>query len=507
MMNIDEFAQNIKEWRSRVTALLQNTDGAKSSTSANVQSYKPENSTAQMSGFPEASLEASELPDEQAERLIEAYEQLNIAAEELQVAQEELYQQNEELTQNNQVLAIHNQELEVAHQSVQAERQRYQELFEFAPDGYLITDAEGTIQEVNRAAADLFTFSQRFLVGKSLVSFVHDSERLTFTSQLAIASKENRVREWEVRLQPRKRWYVDVSLKVAPVRDKEGKLVGLRWLLRDITDYKQAKSALQRANEQLKTEIAERQKAEALAREALESEKELSELKTRFIGMVSHEYRTPLTIILSSAELLERYSDRLTQEKKFQHLKRIENQVHHLTQLVDDVLFINQVEAQSVKVKPTLLDVPAFCQEVVEDLKLKASMQQSILFESQGNFNQVYLDPKLLRQILSNLLSNAIKYSPQGGTVRLSCIGDTDQLTFCIQDEGIGIPSEDLPKLMQSFYRATNAGTSPGTGLGLAIVKKCVELHGGQITVDSQLGIGTTFKITLPVNYRDTTQE
>jgi signal transduction histidine kinase len=258
--------------------------------------------------------------------------------------------------------------------------------------------------------------------------------------------------------------------------------------------------ALQQANEQLRLEIAERQKAEAAAREALETERQLSEFKSRFISTISHEYRTPLTTILSSVALLERYSDDWEDEKKYKHFNRIQSQVHQLTQLVDDVLFINQAEAQKVEVQPILLDVPVFCQELVEDLKLTASNQHRVTFKSQGDCTQAYLDPKLLRQILSNLLSNAIKYSPEGGTVRFECKCDASQTTFIIQDEGIGIPPEDQLQLMNSFYRATNVKTIPGTGLGLAIVKKSVDLHGGQITVESQIGVGTTFQVTLPLN-------
>lgn len=219
--------------------------------------------------------------------------------------------------------------------------------------------------------------------------------------------------------------------------------------------------------------------------------------------MISHEYRTPLTTILSSTELLERYSLKFTEEKKAQHLQRIHSSANYLTQLVNDVLLINQIEAQGLDFKPTLIDLPALCQELVEDVKLMAQVQHTIKFEYEWDCTQVYLDPKLLRQILSNLLSNAIKYSPQGDTIHFTCLGNQNQVIFRIQDEGMGIPSEDLPKLMQSFYRATNTGTIPGTGLGLAIVKKSVELHGGQITVESQIGVGTIFTIILPLQETD----
>lgn len=454
-MNLDELIQKIEEWRSTVATTSEKLNRTDSSR-------------------------------------VEFIEEFDVVSEELRITQEELLQQNEELLQQNE-------ELIMAREALELERQRYQELFELAPDGYLVTDANGNIQEANRAATLLLNAQPLFLVGKPLSLFIVQQERDRFYSLLTRLSQVERVQEWEVCLQPRNRTPFDAALTVTPVCDRTNKLITLRWLLRDISKRKQAELALQRANEQLKQEIAERQKAEAAALKALEAEKELNEFQSRFIAMISHEYRTPLTTILSSAELLERYSDKFTQEKKSQHLYRIQASANHLTQLVNDVLLISQIEAQGIEFNPILLDLPGFCQELVEDLKLMAGAKYTFIFDYQGELTQAYLDEKLLRQILGNLLSNAIKYSPQGGTVWFNCVGNQNQIIFRIQDEGMGIPSDDLPKLMQSFYRGTNVGTLPGTGLGLAIVQKCVNVHGGQITVESQIGVGTTFTVLLPL--------
>lgn len=476
-MNLDELIQKIEQWHCSVNAtieMLKTTDHRSI-----------------------AALESSEIFVQHQNLLKEFIEEFEVVSEELQVTHTELLQQN-------QVLLQQNQDLLTTREALELERQRYQELFEFAPDGYLVTDIKGNIQKANHAAALLLNAQQRFLVGKPLSLFIVQQEQHSFYSLLTRLSQVEGVQEWEGCLQPRKRESLDAILTVTPVCDRSGKLIALRWLLHDITKRKQAElERLQRANEQLKQEISERQKAEATAVKALETEKELSELKSRFIAMISHEYRTPLTTILSSTELLERYSLKFTEEKKTQHLQRIHASANYLTQLVNDVLLINQIEAQGLEFKQILIDLPAFCQELVEDAKLMAQVEQTIKFEYEGECTQVYLDPKLLRQILSNLLSNAIKYSPQGDTVHFSCIGNQNQVIFRIQDGGMGIPSEDLPKLMQSFYRATNAGTIPGTGLGLAIVKKSVELHGGNITVESQIGVGTIFTIILPLQGTD----
>jgi PAS domain S-box-containing protein len=273
-MKIDELAQQVKDWRSRVATLLQQIDSTV------------------------ATQAASELPHER-QLLKDISEELSSSLEEILVVQEQLSQQSEDLVQ------LH-EELVVTHQTVEAERQRYRELFEFAPDGYLVTDAEGIIQEANCAAANLLTFSQTFLVGKLLISFVAQSERLTFDSQLKIASKGNKVHECVVRLQPRKRWYSDISLKVAPARDRTGKLVALHWLLRDITEPKgieeelskyrnhleqlvrEHTAELQRANEQLQQEIAERKQAE----EALQQQI----LRERLVAAISQHIRQSLNL-------------------------------------------------------------------------------------------------------------------------------------------------------------------------------------------------------------------
>lgn len=246
-------------------------------------------------------------------------------------------------------------------------------------------------------------------------------------------------------------------------------------------------------------DITERKRAEADIRNALEKEKELSELKSRFITMASHEFRTPLTTILSSAELLQDYSNIWDEEKKLKHLLRIEASVKHMTGLLNDMLLIGRAEAGKLEFKPTPLNLVQFCRELVEEMQLNAN-NHKIVFRTSGECTLACMDEKLLRHILSNLLSNAIKYSPQGSTVHLAMIGKQQQVFFQVQDRGIGIPKADIAQLFESFHRASNVGTISGTGLGLAIVKKSVDLHSGQIFVESEVGVGTTFTVKLPLN-------
>ncbi len=252
-------------------------------------------------------------------------------------------------------------------------------------------------------------------------------------------------------------------------------------------------------NRCLQSEITERQRLEEELRNALMKEKELSDLKSNIISVVSHEYRTPLATILSSTELLENYSHKWDQEKRQRHFKRIENSVHHLTQLVNDVLIISKAEAGKLDFNPVPLELVEFCYQLVEELQLTASTQHNISFLCQSSSIKACLDEKLLRQFLTNLLSNAIKYSPNGGDVQLELECKADVAIFRIRDQGIGIPLKDQNQLFEAFHRSSNVGTISGTGLGLAIVKKCIDIHNGQIAVESEVGTGTTFIITIPL--------
>jgi PAS domain S-box-containing protein len=271
----------------------------------------------------------------------------------------------------------------------------------------------------------------------------------------------------------------------------------------DGTSYWEARFAVSGRDEVMVIvrDITKRKQAEEELRKTLEKEKELNELKSRFVSMTSHEFRTPLTTILSSSELLEFNRHRWTEEKQLTHLHRIQNAVHHLTQLLNDVLTLSKAEAGKVEFKPSPIELVPFCRELVEELQPSGVPTHEISFTHEGNDATVtVLDKRLLWHILGNLLSNAIKYSPEGSTVEFSLTQRRDRVVFKIKDYGIGIPAEDQPRLFESFHRAENVGTIQGTGLGLAIVKQCVDLHGGEMTVESVVGKGTTFVVSLPLS-------
>ncbi len=250
-------------------------------------------------------------------------------------------------------------------------------------------------------------------------------------------------------------------------------------------------------------DVSDRIRAEEEMRRALEKERELNKLKSNFVSLTSHEFRTPLTAILSSAEMVEHYGDRWPPEKKLEHLHRIQTAVKNMTTLLNDILIVGKAEAGKLEFVPTPLDLVKFCRDLVEELQLTDKAAHVLTFNRQIECMQTRMDEILLRHILSNLLSNALKYSPPGSTVQFDLVCQTGQATFQITDQGIGIPPEDQTHLFEAFHRASNVRNIAGTGLGMAIVKKSVELHGGTIEIASQVDVGTTVTVSLPIGTPD----
>ncbi|MFN5964727.1 MAG: ATP-binding protein [Pseudanabaena sp.] len=264
---------------------------------------------------------------------------------------------------------------------------------------------------------------------------------------------------------------------------------------------------LQEQNEQLQLS------ASVLAR-SLTQERELSEMKTNFISVVSHEFRTPLTTIQSAAELLEHYE--WTKEEQTEQLHQIQSEVKHMTELMEDVLFLSRTNANKAKLNITEFDLLKFCKQLLRQIQRTFGKEYNLHSSFHHPVNDisienphlqqdipqflVHMDEKLLRQILSNLITNAIKYSPKNKDIDFQLIVDQEKIIFIVSDHGIGIPEEDLSHLFSTFHRGKNVGILPGTGLGLSIVKNCVDTLNGLISVKSQLNIGTEFRVTLPID-------
>ncbi|MEO1396618.1 MAG: HAMP domain-containing sensor histidine kinase, partial [Cyanobacteria bacterium J06634_5] len=227
---------------------------------------------------------------------------------------------------------------------------------------------------------------------------------------------------------------------------------------------------------------------------------ELSALKTRFFSMASHEFRTPLSTALAAAQVLENSQSAWADTaKRLRNLHRIQDSVRNTVQLLDDILTINRAESGNLAFTPKPLALALYCEHFVEEMKLSASEQHTLTFGTQGRAYTISLDEKLMRSILSNLLSNAIKYSPDGGVVALTLVFAPEGVEIWVKDQGIGIPLADQKRLFEPFQRGKNVRNVSGTGLGLMVVKKCVELHQGEIVINSEVGVGTTCIVKLPV--------
>lgn len=246
-------------------------------------------------------------------------------------------------------------------------------------------------------------------------------------------------------------------------------------------------------------DITQRKRAEAELLTALQREKELSDMKSKFVSIASHELRTPLATILSSSELLEHYSDGLSAEDKLKMLHGIQGAVKRMNTMIEDVLVIGKAEAGALQFDPKPVDLRDLCTKVVEELRGGVAKEHVIRFDQQFEHASLNLDEKLLRHILTNLLSNAAKYSPPGSTVTLLLAEREGQALIEVTDQGIGIPPEDQARMFESFHRASNVGNRQGTGLGLVIVKKAAELHGGSVSLDSKVDAGTRISVRLPI--------
>jgi signal transduction histidine kinase len=233
---------------------------------------------------------------------------------------------------------------------------------------------------------------------------------------------------------------------------------------------------------------------------ALEREQELSKLKSRFVSIVSHEFRTPLGIIGSSAEILEHYRDKLTPDQRAEHLRVIVENVKRTARMMEDALALSRMDSGAVRFNPALLDVRGFCERLCDEITSATDRKNPILLDCPAELRRdLPLDESLLRHILSNLLNNAVKYSPPGEPVHFRARRHNGALQFDIEDHGIGIPEADRDRLFEAFHRAENVGEVRGTGLGLVIAKRCCDLHSGAITFETGEGAGTTFHVTVPL--------
>ena len=247
----------------------------------------------------------------------------------------------------------------------------------------------------------------------------------------------------------------------------------------------------------LKEALQKLEQSQNELREALKKEKQLNEIKSRFVSMASHEFRTPLSTVLSSATLISKYTGSEENDKRERHIKKIKDSVSHLNDLLEDFLSLGKLEEGKIGINPAAFAVKEFAEDILDEMRILLKPQQEIFLEIAGD-EQFHTDKRLLKNVLINLISNAIKFSGEGKRIRVSVSNQEGYLRWVIRDQGLGIPEDDIPHLFSNFFRANNVTNIQGTGLGLSIVKRYLDLVEGQISLESKEGVGTAVTVTLP---------
>jgi PAS domain S-box-containing protein len=351
-------------------------------------------------------------------------------------------------------------------------------IIQHSGDAILVVQAHGVIQDTNPAFNRMFGYEAGEAHGRLVTGLVEPGEAVKLDLALQSIARPQAFEHVDIVARRRDGSNFHADFTLSAITGHEAEPSGIVLTVHDITRRRQMELAL---------------------RETLEREKELSELKSRFIASASHDVRTPLAVIVSAVGVLERYNDQLTAQQKNKHFSQIRAAVKQMTQLLGDVLTFAEAEQGRMAFNPSPLDLEALCRDILEEIRLTAGIHHTLVFNIEGHCPIALFDEKLLRQIITNLLTNAVKYSPENSRVEVDLHCTDDHAVLRIRDEGIGIPEKDLLRLFEPFHRAENVGTTPGAGLGLAITHKAVELHRGTIQVDSKVGIGTTFTVTLPI--------
>ena len=395
---------------------------------------------------------------------------------------------------------------------------RFEAVVTNATIGILVCDRAGTIVSANRMAHQQFDYAEGELEGSGIDRLVpplpgrsHAQLRASYNANPQVRALSAHRGELHGLRRDGSVFPAEISLSYFYLDDA---LFVVSYVI-DITDKKTAQQALvaerqrvERLNADLEQKVADRthalmstleqleQRKEELA-QALAAEQELGELKSRFVSMASHEFRTPLTAVLTSAALIEKYPATEQQDKRRRHLERIRQSVNHLNDILEEFLSVGRIEEGKVQARPAWLDLPALLHDTIADVQGLLKPGQVIRPEVNCPA-PLWLDPSLLRKILVNLLSNGLKYSGENAvvTVRADCAAG--QLVLTVQDQGVGISPEDQEHLFERFFRARNAANLPGTGLGLYIVARYLELMRGTIALQSTLEVGTTVTITIP---------
>lgn len=390
-------------------------------------------------------------------------------------------------------------------------------LFKHATEGIVVIDKTGNIVKLNPKASEMFGYSTEELLNKKIEWLIPErfnENHIGYRDKYLLLPRARgmgHLRDLFARRKNGTEFPVEVSL--SPFKTTDGEFV-VSFVV-DITERKiqqnriiEAHSEIQKLNAELEARVEQRTKELAAAIinveksqeeviRALQKERELNNMKSQFVTIASHEFRTPLATILSSASIIGKYTRTEDEEKRQKHVQRIKSTVTNLTQILNDFLSIGKLEEGRVQNIPARMDLNEFCQSLLEEMKGLCKEDQQIIFDYKGD-EEVWLDKQMMRNILFNLLSNAIKYSDGGKRIFLKVLSGEKNIQVEIEDQGIGIPKSDQVHIFERFFRAANAGNAQGTGLGLNIVQSYVTLMGGTVKFTSNVGTGTTFQLQLP---------
>ena len=410
-------------------------------------------------------------------------------ADELALVEIELINKSEEVEILSDELVIIDNELEFQQKEKQNRADELRRFIETANAPIFGIDNDGHVNEWNQSAEKITGFKRDEVLGKSLVeSYITKDYQTVVEKVLKNALKGQETANYEFPLFTKEGKRVRVLLNSSARRNAEGKIVGVLGVGQDITILSEYKENL---------EIKVKNRTQELE-ESLEREKELGLLKTSFVSMASHQFRTPLTVIQSNSDLLEILSNSSGNKEAIKYKKatdRIKGEIIKMTTLIDEVLILGNLTSGNIHYSPEYFDLIKFCEILIKQFNSIQQDGRILKFEIEGKPCDTYLDSKLLSHALSNLISNAFKYSKGEDNPKLIVAFKPYEINLIVQDFGLGVPKDEIQNLFQPFFRANNTKEIKGTGLGLSIAKEYTEINKGTLTVDTTEGIGSSFEI------------
>ena len=358
-------------------------------------------------------------------------------------------------------------------------------------------DSKGLVNEWNQTAEKITGFKKTDVLGQDLVqTYITEDYRAAVKEVLdkALVGKETANYEFPLFTKDGRR--VMVLLNSSTRRDVKGKIIGVLGVGQDISEMDKLRTELNVYKESLEDQVKSRT---IKLEESLDREKELGLLKSRFVTMASHEFRTPLTTISATSDIILKYAHKMSQDAINLRLEVIKDEVTGMTAMLEDVLIIGKSDAQKLEYNPESVDVISLIKDIIAGYQLSDSENRTFIYHLSSTVIMAKIDKKWIKNIIINLVSNAVKYSDQDTDIEVSINRDQDNISFSFKDYGIGISKEDIKLLFEPFYRGSNVNEVSGSGLGLVVLEKAVNLHKGKIEIESEIGKGSIFTVTLPI--------